>query len=422
MTGKRVVVTGLGLVTSLGSDVSTVWESLVGGSSGVSSISGFETFDLDCRIGSQIFLKGESEKYTLDLTGWMEERDAKKLDPFITFGVVAAGKALSDSGLLGYTYSSPDRLGVLVGSGIGGLGFIEKNITALNDRGPRRVSPFFIPGSLVNLLPGNISIKYGITGYCNAVVCACATGAVAIGEAARVIKCGDADVMLAGGSEGALCRTGVAGFCALKALSTRFNDAPSVASRPWDKDRDGFVMGDGAGVVVLEELEHAKRRGAKIYAELLGYGLSSDAHHITSPHPEGQGGASAMRRALQNAGITQQKVDYINAHGTSTVTGDSVEILAIQEVFQEHAYKIPISSTKSSIGHLLGAAGSVEAIFTILAIRSGIAPPTLNLHNSSEDDRLNLVPLLAQEHKIECGLSNSFGFGGINASLIFCAA
>ncbi|MGN7678544.1 MAG: beta-ketoacyl-ACP synthase II [Anaplasma sp.] len=419
----RVVVTGMGLVTPLGHDIKSVWDNLTNGESGIGAICGFDASDLDCKVGGQVLLeshKDQPERHVLDPTRWLDEREVKKVDRFIILGIAAADMALSDSGLLD---SKPDldRVGVLVGSGIGGLPSIERNVTAMNERGPRRVSPFFIPGSLVNLLPGHISMRYGFTGCCSAPVGACATGAIAIADGARVIASGEADVVLAGGAEGSLCRTSVSGFCVIQALSTKFNDTPHLASRPWDKDRDGFVMGDGAGVVVLENYEHAKKRGAKIYAELVGYGLSSDAYHITAPHPEGKGGAHAMKRALKASDISPENIGYINAHGTSTQVGDSVEIAAIKEVFGTHAYNVPISSTKSAIGHLLGAAGSVEAIFTVLSICHGIVPPTLNLLNPSEDSKLNLVPLVSQEHKVSSAISNSFGFGGVNASLVFSA-
>ncbi|MCU7611386.1 beta-ketoacyl-ACP synthase II [Anaplasma capra] len=417
----RVVVTGMGLVTPLGSQIPHVWDRLVGGESGISAIDEFDAHDLECRVGGQVPIKGQSEDYKLDPTQWIEEKEVKKVDKFIIFGIAAADMALSDSGLLG-TEFDPDRAGVSVGSGIGGLPYMEKNIIALHERGPRRVSPFFIPGSLVNLAAGHISMRYGFRGHCNAPVGACATGAVAIADAARVIASGEADIMLAGGAEGALCRTALAGFCVIRALSTKFNDTPNLASRPWDRDRDGFVMGEGAGVLVLESYERAKKRNARIYAEITGYGITSDAYHVTAPHPEGRGGADAMRRALEMAGAAPDSIGCINAHGTSTPTGDSVEISAIKMVFGDHAYRMPISSTKSSVGHLLGAAGGVEAIFTILSICRGVVPPTLNLQNSSEDSNLNLVPLIAQEHsKIVSAMSNSFGFGGVNASLIFRA-
>ncbi|QJC27740.1 3-oxoacyl-[acyl-carrier-protein] synthase 2 [Anaplasma platys] len=417
---RRVVVTGVGLVTSFGVDTSAVWDCLVSGKSGIDTISRFDVEDLDCKIGGQIRMSGESENYVFDPTLWIDDREVKKVDYFILFGIAAADLAVKDSGVMDCTLD-PGRVGVAIGSGIGGLPFIEKNITALNARGPKRVSAFFIPGSLINLLQGHISIRHGFEGYCSTVVGACASGAMALADAARAISCGTCDVVIAGGSEGAICRSAIAGFSVIKALSTKYNDSPSSASRPWDEGRDGFVMGEGAGMMVLESYEHAKRRGAKIYAELVGYGITSDAHHVTAPHPEGTGGANAMRQALKCAGLSPTSIDYINAHGTSTPVGDSVEVTAVKSVFGDHAYKLAMSSTKSSIGHLLGAAGSVEAVFSVLSMNSGVIPPTLNLHSSTEDSGVNLVPHVAQERKISHVLSNSFGFGGVNASLIFAA-
>ncbi|QXK92117.1 beta-ketoacyl-ACP synthase II [Neoehrlichia mikurensis] len=420
MVEKRVVVTGLGLVTPLGVNVNKVWQLLINGISGIKKITGrFDSSDLECKIAGQVLTKHEAENYVFDPEQWILEKDIKKMDRFIHFGIAAAIEAIRDSNLLTYNNLDYNRVGVLIGSGIGGLPYIEKTVGSLNNNGPKKVSPFFIPASLVNLLPGHISMKYGFKGYSNSVVSACATGAHAISDAARIIKLGEADIIISGSSESAICRSGIAGFDAIKALSRKFNNTPEVASRPWDKERDGFIMGEGAGIIVLEEYEHAKKRCAKIYAELVGYGATSDAYHITAPHPEGQGGIEAMKRALLNANIDPCKIDYINAHGTSTLMGDSIEIKAIKSVFQDEVYKIPISSTKSSIGHLLGAAGSVEAIFSILSITNNIVPPTLNLYNSSEDNALNLVPLVAQEHKVTYALSNSFGFGGTNVSLIF---
>lgn len=417
---RRVVVTGIGLVTSFGVDTSTVWNCLVNGESGIDTISRFDVADLDCRIGGQIRIRGESEDYVFDPTGWMDEREVKKVDYFILFGIAAADLAIRDSGIMDGSLD-PDRVGVVIGSGIGGLPFIEKNITALNGRGPKRVSAFFIPGSLINLLQGHISMRCGFKGYCSTVVGACASGAMALADAARAISSGCCDVIISGGAEGAICRSAIAGFSVIRALSTRYNDSPKSASRPWDEGRDGFVMGEGAGMMVLESYEHAKKRGAKIYAELVGYGITSDAYHVTAPHPEGTGGAGAMREALRCAGISPTSIDYVNAHGTSTPAGDSVEVKAVKSVFGDHAYRLAMSSTKSSIGHLLGAAGSVEAVFSVLAINSGVIPPTLNLDNSTEDAGMNLVPHVAQERKIRHVLSNSFGFGGVNASLIFSA-
>ena len=416
----RVVVTGMGLVSSLGVGTRHVWASLIKGDSGVRKIDRFDVDDLETKIGGQILIKGESEEYTFDPSLWVDEKEVKKMDNFILFGIAASDEALVDSGVLESGVST-DRIGVVLGSGIGGLPFIEKNIVALRDKGPRRVSPFFVPGSLSNLLAGRVSMKYGLSGYSNCVVGACATGALAVAEGARVIASGEVDVVVAGGAEGPLCRAGIAGFNVIKALSTGFNDTPQLASRPWDKGRDGFVMAEGAGVLVLEDYEHAKARGANIYAELVGYGITSDAYHVTAPHPEGVGGANAMRKALKMADVSPDSIDYINAHGTSTPMGDSIELMAVKDVFSEHAYKLAISSTKSSTGHLMGAAGSAEAIFSVLTITDGVIPPTLNLLDSSEDERLNLVPLVSQQRKVSMALSNSFGFGGINASLIFSA-
>lgn len=417
---RRVVVSGMGLVTPFGVDTSTIWDCLVSGRSGIDTISRFDVEDLDCKIGGQIRMQGESDDRVFDPTHWIDEREVKKVDYFILFGVAAADIAVKDSGILDCNLD-PERVGVTIGSGIGGLPFIEKNITSLNERGPKRVSPFFIPGSLINLLQGHVSIRYGFKGYCCSVVGACASGAMALADAARAISCGTCDVVIAGGAEGPLCRAAIAGFSVIKALSTKYNDTPQAASRPWDEGRDGFVMGEGAGMMVLESYEHAKKRGAKIYAELVGYGITSDAHHVTAPHPEGEGGANAMKQALRCAELPPESIDYINAHGTSTPTGDSVEVMAVKNVFGDHAYKLAMSSTKSSIGHLLGAAGSVEAVFSVLSLNSGVIPPTLNLHHSTEDSCMNLVPHVAQERKMKHVLSNSFGFGGVNASVIFGA-
>ncbi len=417
---KRVVITGLGLITPLAANVKDTWARLINGESGIKVIDRFDISDLDCKIGGQVPLKSENSEYGLELTDYVDDRDIRKMDSFIHYGLAAAKQAIEDSGLVHDSKLDgidSDRVGIVIGSGIGGLPFIEKTAILLNEKGPRRISPFFIPASLINLISGHISIKYGITGPNESVVTACATGAHAIVNSARMIKLGEADVVVAGSSEATLCRLGIAGFSIIKALSK--HDNPETASRPWDKNRDGFVMGEGAGIVILEEYEHAKKRGAKIYAELLGYGLSGDAHHITTPDPEGAGGAKAMDLALKNACVKLNDIGYINAHGTSTQLGDQAEVNAIKKVFGDHAYKLQISSTKSSIGHLLGAAGSVEAIFCILALNNSIIPPTLNLHNPSEDCDLNFVPLKAQEHKVRFALSNSFGFGGTNASLIF---
>ncbi|XGA08727.1 MAG: beta-ketoacyl-ACP synthase II [Wolbachia endosymbiont of Xenopsylla cheopis] len=420
---KRIVVTGLDLVTPLAANVKNTWKRLINGESGIKLLNRFCVEDLSCKIGGQVPLKSENDKYGLELTDYINEKDIRKMDTFIHYGLIAAQQAVEDAGLV---YNSqliesinPGRIGVVVGSGIGGLPRIEETVVCLSEKGPRRVSPFFVPASLINLISGHISIKYGIEGPNDSAVTACATGAHAIINAARMIKLGEVDVVIAGSAEATLCRLGIAGFAAAKALSTKFNDEPDKASRPWDKERDGFVMGEGAGIVILEEYEHAKKRNAKIYAEFLGYGLSGDAHHITAPRDDGAGGKRAMHLALKSANIEPNKIGYINAHGTSTPLGDLAEVNAIKNLFGDYAYKIPISSTKSSIGHLLGAAGSVEAIFSILALENNIVPPTLNLFNPSEGCDLNFVPFKAQEHKIDFVLSNSFGFGGTNASLIF---
>ncbi|WP_206425217.1 beta-ketoacyl-ACP synthase II [Rickettsiales endosymbiont of Stachyamoeba lipophora] len=414
---KRVVITGLGLVTPLGSGVTSCWNNIIAGKSGLKKIDRFDVSDLAAKVAGLVPSKEEIDGFDPDL--YISAKEQRKIDPFITYGIAAAIQAVEDAGWKPTDEDSLIRTGVLIGSGIGGLSTIEYNAQLLKEEGPRRISPFFIPASLINLISGHVSIKYGFKGPNHAVVTACATGAHAIGDAARLITYGDADVMVAGGAEAAVCRLGLAGFAAARALSTGFNDRPTEASRPWDKDRDGFVMGEGAGVLVLEEYEHAKKRGAKIYAEVIGYGLSGDGYHITAPHPEGDGGFRAMKAALNNAQISSDKIDYINAHGTSTPLGDQIELNAVKRLFGEHAYNISMSSTKSAVGHLLGATGSVEAIFSILALRDQIAPPTLNLHNPSEGCDIDLVPLTAKERKIEYALSNSFGFGGTNASLIF---
>lgn len=420
---KRVVITGLGLVTPLAANVENTWKRLTNGESGIKLIDRFYTQDLSCKVGGQVPLKSENDKYGLELTSYIEEKDIKKMDSFIHYGLVAAQQAVEDAGLVCNSQLiesiDPGRVGIVIGSGIGGLPRIEETVICLSEKGPRRVSPFFVPASLINLISGHISIKYGIEGPNDSAVTACATGAHAIVNAARMIKLGEVNIVVAGSAEATLCRLGIAGFAAARALSTGFNDEPEKASRPWDKRRDGFVMGEGAGVVILEEYEHAKRRNAKIYAEFLGYGLSGDAHHITAPKEDGTGGKRAMQLALKSADIKPDDIGYINAHGTSTPLGDLAEVNAIKSLFEGHAYKVPISSTKSSIGHLLGAAGSVEAIFSILALKNSIVPPTLNLFDPSEGCDLNFVPFKAQEHKINFALSNSFGFGGTNASLIF---
>jgi 3-oxoacyl-[acyl-carrier-protein] synthase II len=406
---KRVVVTGLGMVTSLGLDVESTWKGIVAGKSGVALIDHFDASDLACRICSRV--------KNFDPTVYMSEKEARKIDTFIQFGLAASVQAVQDSGIV-VTEENAHRIGVAVGSGIGGLPTIEKYHSVLLESGPRRISPFFIPGALINMVSGILSIQYGFKGPNIALVSACTTGTHNIGVAARTIAYGDADVMIAGASEMATTKLGIGGFAAMRAVSTR-NDEPEKASRPWDKDRDGFVLGDGAGVIVLESYEHAKARGAKIYAELIGFGMSADANHITSPDPEGKGGAAAMTAAMADAGIKPQDVQYINAHGTSTPAGDTIEVLGIKHTFGDHAYKLAVSSTKSMIGHLLGAAGSVESIFCILALRDQVAPPTINLHHPDEGCDLNFVPNTAQKMPLNIVMCNSFGFGGTNGTLIF---
>ncbi len=417
---RRVVVTGLGLVTPLGSGVDHTWARLINGDSGLSAIESFDVSDLPCKVAGQI-ARGDGSDGTFNPDDWLVPKEQRKIDTFILYALGAAIQAVEDSGWKPTDPEAQERTGVMIGSGIGGLPAIADAAVHLMERGARRISPFFIPSALINLASGHVSIRYGFRGPNHAVVTACATGAHAIGDAARLIQFEDADVMVAGGTEAAVCRLGLAGFAAARALSTGFNDTPTRASRPWDKDRDGFVMGEGAGCVVLEEYEHAKKRGAKIYAEVTGYGLSGDAYHVTAPASDGNGGFRAMTIALKRAGIAKEDVDYINAHGTSTPLGDEIELGAVKRLFGDHAYKLSMSSTKSAIGHLLGAAGAVEAIFSVLAIRDGILPPTLNLESPSEGCDIDLVPLKARERKIKHALSNSFGFGGTNASLVFAA-
>lgn len=409
MSKKRVVITGLGMISPLGSNVEESWKGILAGKSSIGLIEHFDASDLSCRICSHV--------KNFDPLPFMPEKEARKKDLFIQYGIAAAVEAIQDSGLT-VTEENAHRVGLAIGSGIGGLPMIEKCHAVLLESGPRRISPFFIPGAIINMIAGNVSIMYGMRGPNIAVVTACTTGTHNIGLAARTIAYGDADVMVAGGSEMATTKLGLSGFASMRALSTR-NDEPEKASRPWDKDRDGFVLGDGAGIIVLESYEHAKKRGAKIYAELVGFGMSADASHITTPHPEGLGAAASMTGALQDAGMNPTEVNYINAHGTSTPAGDELEVLAIKRSFGDHAYQLAVSSTKSMIGHLLGAAGSVEAIFSILAIRDQVAPPTINLDNPSEGCDLNFVPHQAQPMKIDVALSNSFGFGGTNGSLLF---
>ena len=416
MNERRVVVTGMGLVTPLGVGLDTVWQRLLNSQSGAGRIKKIDTTDLAVNIACEVPLGGGAPDFNAD--DWVLPKEQRRVDDFIIFGLSAAEQALADAGWKPEGEESRLRTGILVGSGIGGLPSIEAAAITLHERGPRRISPFFIPGSLVNLLSGNISIKYGFKGPNHAVVTACSTGAHAIGDAARLIMLDDADVMVAGGAEAAICRLGMAGFAACKALSTGFLDEPARASRPYDKQRDGFVMGEGSGIVVLEELEHAKARGARIYAEVAGYGLSGDAHHITAPAPDGDGGYRAMEAALRRAKLNPGDIDYVNAHGTSTPLGDEIEVNAVKRLFGDAVNAMSMSSTKSAIGHLLGAAGSVEAIFSILAMNQGVAPPTLNLDEPSDGLDIDLVPHSPKERTIRAVLSNSFGFGGTNASLV----
>jgi 3-oxoacyl-[acyl-carrier-protein] synthase II len=415
---RRVVVTGLGMVTPLGCGVDVTWKRLLAGESGARKIETFDVSDLPARIACMI-PRGDGSNGTYNPDDWMEPKEQRKVDDFITYAMCAATQAIRDADCAPKTYEEQIAIGVMIGSGIGGIGGIAETALVLKERGPRRVSPFFIPGRLINLASGYVSITHGLKGPNHAVVTACSTGAHAIGDAARLIALGDADVMVAGGAESPLDRLSMAGFAACRALSTSFNDEPTRASRPYDRDRDGFVMGEGAGVVVLEELEHARARGARIYAELIGYGLTGDAYHITSPSEDGDGAFRCMKAALRRAGITPAEIDYINAHGTSTPVGDEIELNAVQRLVGEDASRISMSSTKSSIGHLLGAAGAVEAIFSILAMRDRVAPPTINLDNPSVNARVDLVPHKAHGREIDVVLSNSFGFGGTNASLVF---
>jgi 3-oxoacyl-[acyl-carrier-protein] synthase II len=415
---RRVVVTGFGLVTPLGVGSESVWKRLLDGQSGIRSIQNFDVSDLPAKIAGQV-PRGETASGDFNADDWVPPKEQRKMDEFIVYALAAAEQAVQDADWKPTDAEERERTGVMIGSGIGGLPGITEGALTLHEKGPRRLSPFFIPSNLINLASGHVSIRYGFSGPNHAVVTACSTGAHAIGDAARLIMWDDADVMVAGGTEAAVCRIGIAGFAAARALSTGFNDEPHRASRPWDVKRDGFVMGEGAGIVVLEELEHAKKRGAKIYAEVIGYGMSGDAHHITAPAADGNGAFRAMRNALKRAQLNPDQIDYINAHGTSTPLGDEIELGAVKRLFGDAAYKVSMSSTKSSIGHLLGAAGSVEAIFAILAMRDGVVPPTLNLENPSPGCDIDLVPLKAKERPVRFALSNSFGFGGTNASLVF---
>lgn len=412
---RRVVITGMGILSPLGRGLKTNWDKITNGVSGISAIKSFDTEGFVCKVAGQIPV-GEGEgAFVPDSV--LSPKEQRHVDPFILYGLSAATDAVEDSGYMPQTEEEMERAGVLIGSGIGGLQAIEAGSILVHEQGPRRLSPFFIPSALINLISGQVSIKYGFKGPNHAVVTACATGTHAIGDAMRIIKNNEADVMIAGGAEAAICKIGIAGFSQAKALSTHYNENPTAASRPWDTGRDGFVMGEGAGVVVLEEYEHAKKRGAKIYAEVVGYAMTGDAHHITAPG--GNGGLRAMKGALKSAGLNPEDVDYINAHGTSTPLGDMVEFNAVKEVFGMDS-KVSMSSTKSCIGHLLGAAGAVESIYSVMAIQTGILPPTINLENPEEATKgFDLVPNVAKEKTVNVALSNSFGFGGTNGSLIF---
>ncbi len=418
---RRVVVTGMGIVSPLGCGIEPVWSNILAAKSGAVRVDDFEVDDLACQIACRIPL-GEKSEGRFNPDDWMEPKEQRKVDPFIVFAMAAADQAIADSGIDLSKTEDQERAGVLIGSGIGGIGGIYDAAITLYEKGPRRVSPFFIPGRLINLASGHVSIRHKLKGPNHSVVTACSTGAHALGDASRLIAFGDADVMVAGGTESPVNRLSLAGFAACKALSTGFNDDPERASRPYDKDRDGFVMGEGAGVVVLEEYEHAKARGAKIYGEVIGYGLSGDAYHITAPAADGDGGFRCMSAAIKRAGIEASDIDYINAHGTSTPLGDEIELGAVTRLLGDAAGKVVMSSTKSAIGHLLGAAGAVEAIFSLLAMRDNIAPPTINLDNPSVDTEVNLAPNQPVKREINTVLSNSFGFGGTNATLIFRTA
>jgi 3-oxoacyl-[acyl-carrier-protein] synthase II len=414
---RRVVVTGMGIASPLGVGVEHVWKKLINGESGIRAIQSFDTADLNAKIGGQV-PPGARAKGGLDLAEWIPVKDLKKMDRFIHLGLVAATEAMEDSGWVPQTEEEKNVSGTMIGSGIGGLQTIYETSILVHEGKAKRVSPFFIPAALINLVSGQVSIKYGLKGPNHSAVTACATGVHAIGDAARLIGWGDADVMVAGGAEAAVCPLGIAGFCASRALSTGFNDRPAEASRPWDKNRDGFVMGEGAGVLVLEEYEHARARGAKFYAEIAGYGMSGDAFHITAPAERHDGAFRAMKAAFKSSGLSPAEVQYVNAHGTSTMA-DDLELEAVETLFGDAAKGLAMSSTKSATGHLLGAAGAIEAIFSILAIRDGVAPPTLNLHEPSRASVIDRVALTAQERRVDVVLSNSFGFGGTNASILF---
>jgi len=417
---RRVVVTGLGLVTPLGADVETAWANILAAKSGAGPITRFDTSEQVCKIACEV--KPADHPYGFDPNKRVDHKVQRQVDPFIIYGIDAAGQALEDAGLTEMTEEQSYRAGLSIGSGIGGLPGIASESIVCETKGPKRVSPHFVHGRLINLISGQVSIKYGLRGPNHAVVTACSTGAHAIGDAARMIAMDDADVMLAGGAEGAICPLGIAGFAQARALSTNFNDEPEKASRPYDKRRDGFVMGEGAGIVVLEEYEHAKARGAKIYAEVIGYGLTGDAYHVTAPHPEGDGAFRSMQMALRKAGLEPKDIDYINAHGTSTPLGDELELGAVRRLFGDAISTVSMSSTKSMIGHLLGGAGAVESIFCILALRDQTVPPTINLENPSEScEGVDLVPNVAKQRQVKAVLNNSFGFGGTNASLVMRA-
>jgi 3-oxoacyl-[acyl-carrier-protein] synthase II len=417
---RRVVVTGLGLVTPVGADVETAWANIKAGKSGAGRITRFDPSDQACTIACEV--KPADHPWGFDPGKRVDHKVQRQVDPFIIYGIDAAGQALEDAGIGALSYEDSCRVGCVIGSGIGGLPGIASESLVCENKGPRRVSPHFVHGRLINLISGQVSIKYGLRGPNHAVVTACSTGAHAIGDAARIIAADDADIMLAGGAEGAICPLGIAGFAQARALSTGFNDTPEKGSRPYDKDRDGFVMGEGAGILCLEEYEHAKARGAKIYAEVTGYGLSGDAYHVTAPHPEGDGAFRSMQMALRKAGLEPKDIDYINAHGTSTPLGDELELGAVRRLFGDAINTVSMSSTKSMIGHLLGGAGAVESIFCILAIRDQIVPPTINLDNPSDScEGVDLVPKVARQRPVKAVLNNSFGFGGTNASLVMQA-
>ncbi|HET8850857.1 MAG TPA: beta-ketoacyl-ACP synthase II [Marinobacter sp.] len=409
MSKRRVVITGMGMVSPVGNDVSSAWDAIRAGRSGIGPIDRFDASEYGTRIGGAV--------KDLDIEPYLSIKEARKLDAFIHYGLIAAQQAVDDSGLEACDSLDRERVGIAIGSGIGGLEYIEKNVIVMEKSGPRKVSPFFVPASVINMISGNAGIRFGFKGPNIAIVTACTTGTHNIGYAARTIAYGDADVMLAGGSEMATTRSGIAAFSSARALSTR-NDEPEKASRPWDKDRDGFVLSDGAGVVVLEELEHARARGATIYGEIIGFGMSDDAHHITAPPSNGEGAARSMRNAIRDAGLNPEEVDYINAHGTSTQVGDVAEVAAVKSLFGAHAHKLAMSSTKSMTGHLLGAAGAVEAIFSVLAARDGVLPPTINLDNPDDGCDLDFVPHTSRKADVRVALSNSFGFGGTNGTLI----